>query len=129
MNRHLLLGALAATALVPAIAAAQPQPAAPAYGANSAYTGQDPWAGAPQGIQARTEWLGRQIRTAMASDALDIDQGRSALKELGDIRKTDAADRAGGALNDEQRAKLQARLDVVHATVVKAISHNSVRSF
>jgi len=129
MNKHVFLGGLMVAAVLPALAAAQPEPAAGGYGHDAAYTSIDPWTGAPSDIQGRETWLARNIHTAMSAGAMNIDQGRSALKELGHIRETDAAYHAAGPLNDEQTADLQARLDAVHATYVKAVTHNSVRSF
>ena len=129
MNKHLLVSGLVAMALSPAMAAAQIQPAAPGRGADADAVASDPWIGAPMGIQAREAWLEHQIDTAMTNDEMDVEQGHSALQEIRDIRKADAAARAAGGLNDEQRAQLEARLDAVHAKVAKAISYNAVKSY
>ena len=127
MIKHLLLGGLAVAALVPAIAAAQTDPnaaSAPGYGEDSSYTSAQAWAGAPQGVRGREDWLEQRIHNAMADGTMEYYQGRDALKALHDVRRMAAAYRAAGPLDGQQRAEIGARLDDVYGKVFLDVRHH-----
>jgi hypothetical protein len=97
-----------------------PGPAAYAPGPQSdvdvAYTGHDPWAGAPMDTRGREDWLRARIRAAMDTDILETYQGTTMLHLLDDVRRTDFAYRSGtGQLNPPQRQEIMARLDELNA--------------
>jgi hypothetical protein len=75
--------------------------------------GGDFWAGAPQGIHARMDFMQDRINRAASRDWISPNEVDRANRELSFIRSEDSRlrDQDGGHLRPEDRDYLQARLD------------------
>ncbi len=87
-------------------------PPAPEYGRDATYTDRDR---GQSNFAERENRMDQRIRQAMSDGTLNYRDGRHDLRELNDIRRTEAAYRSGdGRLNDDQRADIDHRLDDLH---------------
>jgi uncharacterized membrane protein YebE (DUF533 family) len=89
----------------------RPGPPPPAYGPGPGGF----WAGAPQGIHQRIDFIQSRINRASADGRIPPHQTRMANRDLNDIRRQDQnlRDRDGGHLNPPDREYLQGRLDTL----------------
>lgn len=73
------------------------------------------WAGAPQGIHERIDFMQDRISTAGSRGWISPHEARSAQRELNFIRSEDARlrDQDGGHLRPQDRGYLQSRLDAL----------------
>jgi len=78
-----LLFAAAALALAGTAGVATAQP----YSTYSARTTNDFWAGAPDGLQQRIDWLQQRIDRGMSDGSLDRQEARRAQLQLNDLRR------------------------------------------
>jgi len=82
MKTQLLFAAAAlAVAGTAGVATAQP------YSTYSARTTNDFWAGAPDGLQQRIDWLQQRIDRGMSDGSLDRQEARRAQLQLNDLRR------------------------------------------
>jgi len=96
MKTQLLFAAAAlAVAGTAGVATAQPS------STYSARTTNDFWAGAPDGLQQRIDWLQQRIDRGMADGSLDRREARNAQLQLNDLRRQ--ADVLNQRLNDLSR--------------------------
>ena len=111
----------------PAPMAYQPHAYAPGPGSDVdvAYTGRDPWAGAPSGVRQREDWLEDRIRAAMNQNRIERYQGVNLLRDLHDVRSADHDYRAAtGQLDPDQRRQLMTRLDGLNERLWSTIRHD-----
>jgi hypothetical protein len=119
MRNPLLAAGIAALALMPSLALAQPDaPSAAANATNVVYNSGGDWNSAPGDVRAREDWLERAIRNDIAAGRLTQFEGNTGLKGLRAIRQEDQRlETRHNGLNPNDQNRLQAKLDTLSAQV------------